>query len=317
MKKIITILIPVIILSIVYINIDYLTNKFTSLITLTDPVIHKEKNYYKKDYSLSYAKNIDTMVPYSKQDIIDILYTSINNRYSKITFYCPSVYKDCLKDVEDISNNPNELTHINNFVHPFNTYKNIKTTLSDAGEINYEITYLYNDLESNKIINEVNKLIKELKLRDIKEKEIQIKTIHDYIINNTKYDVSYKQGEDNKYNSVTAYGPLFEGYAICNGYTDLMAIFLNELDIKNIKVATTPDELKNSNTGHIWNVVYLDNEWKHVDLTWDDPVSNSGKDYLYHSYFLINSSALYTKDNEGENKYDEHNFNKSIYFEIK
>ena len=55
----------------------------------------------------------------------------------------------------------------------------------------------------------------------------QIKTMHDYIINHTKYDVDRNENGESKYLSYLAYGPLFEGYATCNGYTDLMAIFLS------------------------------------------------------------------------------------------
>lgn len=74
-------------------------------------------------------------------------------------------------------------------------------------------------------------------------------------------------------------------YATCNGYTDLMAIFLTKIGFNNFKVATTPDEISYSTTGHIWNAVYLNDEWLHIDLTWDDPVSSDGKDYLFHTYF--------------------------------
>ena len=60
---------------------------------------------------------------------------------------------------------------------------------------------------------------------------------------------------------------------------------------ENFKIATT-----NETTGHVWNVVKINNEWLHLDLTWDDPVSSDGKDYLYHKYFLINTEGLIKAD---------------------
>ena len=41
------------------------------------------------------------------------------------------------------------LSNINNFVHPYNSFTNIKTTISESGEINLEITYLYSEEEIN------------------------------------------------------------------------------------------------------------------------------------------------------------------------
>ena len=129
--------------------------------------------------------------------------------------------------------------------------------------------------------------------------EEKIKTIHDNIINNTEYDtLKTKNIQDNTYKSNTAYGVLIQGYGICSGYSDAMAIFLNALNIENYKI---------SNSTHIWNLVHINGVWVHLDATWDDPISqfNANRD----TYFLINYNEL-SKLNDGT-----HNFNKQIYKE--
>ena len=78
----------------------------------------------------------------------------------------------------------------------------------------------------------------------------------------------------------------------------------------------TPEDNQNSE-GHVWNAVYLDNQWLHLDLTWDDPVSNDGTDYLQHKYFLITTAQLEEVDSSGEVKVTEHQFKKNIYVELK
>ena len=144
----------------------------------------------------------------------------------------------------------------------------------------------------------------------------KILTIHDYIINNTKYDVTRNNEGNSIYKSYIAYGPLIEGYATCNGYTDAMALFLEKLNVPNFKVAMTPDE--NSDTeGHVWNAVLIDNKWLHLDLTWDDPVSSDGTDYLQHKYFLITTNQLEEADTSGEVKVTEHQFKPTFYPELK
>ena len=84
------------------------------------------------------------------------------------------------------------------------------------------------------------------------------------------------------------------------GYADAMAIFLDKLNVINYKI---------SNEEHIWNLVYLDGKWYHLDLTWDDPISdiNVNRD----TYFLITTNTL-EKINDGTHKFD-----KSIYTEAK
>ena len=117
-----------------------------------------------------------------------------------------------------------------------------------------------------------------------------------------------------KYNSYKAYGPLLEGYATCNGYTDAMALFLTKMGIKNFKVAT--ELMQEDISGHVWNAVYLDGKWVHLDLTWDDPVSDDGKDYLQHKYFLISTEEL-EKADAGEVLVKDHLFNSRVYPELK
>ena len=80
-----------------------------------------------------------------------------------------------------------------------------------------------------------------------------------------------------------------------------MELFLERMNIKSFKV---------SSENHIWNAVYINNNWKHLDLTWDDPVATDGKDYLEYNYFLIDTDQLLTLEQT------EHNFNLKHYKEL-
>ena len=197
------------------------------------------------------------------------------------------------------------------------SFEKIKSDIYDTGEIQIKIDCIYKKDEINYLNNEIDRLIKELitnskenKKDDEKEETNEdydkIKIIHDFIINTTKYDID--NNKDTK--SYNAYGALKNHLATCNGYTDLMAIFLSKMGYENFKIATT-----NETTGHVWNVVKINNEWLHLDLTWDDPVSSDGKDYLYHKYFLINTEGLIKADENITSK--EHDFNRAIYSELK
>ncbi len=302
-------LIPIIcILSILFclLNINKITNKI--IIILNHPnsssIVYNE-DYHQKNYG--FVSNTNKFTTYGKQDILNVFYTVLNNGMNNFTFYCPKEYTNCLSDVEVISKDENLLTHLNNFVHPFNSFESIVTDISDSGEVTMEIKYIYTEQEKKEINEEVDKLIKKLITKDVKDDYDKIKTIHDYIINNTKYDVD----NDKNKKSFNAYGTLFNHLATCNGYTDLMAIFLTKMGYENYKIATTNKE----NSGHVWNAVKLNTEWLHLDLTWDDPVSSDNKNYLYHKYFLIDTNELKTADSNITST--EHDFDYSIYREFK
>ena len=290
---------------------DFLTDY-----SIYDPVVYIPKaNSFVKEVDFLFVQYIENFMPFSKGDLKNIYYTIVNNGWKEFTFYCPSEYVECLEDVKEISNDQDLLTHLNNYVHPYNGFSNVKTVISETGDITVSINYFYSEDQIKKINQQVDKIYNEIITNDM-DTYTKILTIHDYIINNTKYDIERNNNGNSIYHSYIAYGPLLEGYATCNGYTDAMALFLEKMNIPNFKVAMTPE--KNSDTeGHVWNAVYLNDQWFHLDLTWDDPVSNDGTDYLQHKYFLITTSQLEEADTSGEVIVTEHQFKKNIYPELK
>ena len=297
------------------INIDSFSNSFIENVMTSNHLSIQEGNQFEIEDNFDFVSSTDNFTPYSYNDLTNIIYTIINKGWDKFTFYCASEYTECVNDITKISDDETLLTHINNFVHPYNSFTNLKTILSSTGEITIEVNYLYNGEQIAKIENKVNQIIEE-QINSFDDDTTKIKTIHDYIVSNTQYDVERNKTGDSQYLSYLAYGPLFQGYATCSGYTDLMAIFLNKFGIKNYKVATTADRISNSNNGHIWNSVYLDGKWLHSDLTWDDPVSEGDVNFITHSYFLIPTDKLVLLDEVGV-KVEDHNFDRSIYTELK
>jgi len=297
---------------IVIMNLNKLTNYLANQLETNPKVVLDIKNEYALNQNFDFVQITNDFIPLSKQDLKNIIYTTIDSGWKKLTFYCPKEYVKCVEDITTITDDQEILTHLNNFVNPYNSFSNIKTSISESGEITLEINYLYTEEKIDVINKKVDEIIKNTITKEMDDYD-KIKVIHDYLINNSKYDVKRNNEQDTTYDSYTAYGPLIEGYATCNGYTDAMAIFLNKFGYKNFKIATTPDD-KNL-TGHIWNAVYVNNRWVHLDVTWDDPVSENGKDYLLHKYFLITDNEL-KKADEGEVVVTEHNYLKNIYSEF-
>lgn len=257
------------------------------------------RNDYTRDMDFTYVKRTTNFHPKNYQDILNIYYSALNNGLEEFTFQCDASYTTCLDDVDTLANSQEKLSDINNYVHPFNSFKHIETTYNSLGSVTISVVRAYTPEE----IALLNKAIDEIYPKVINENasvKDNIKSAHDYIINYTKYDRTRKDGES-EYRSDTAYGALYQGYAVCGGYSDTMALFLNRMNIPNFKA---------SSEMHVWNVVNVDGQWLNLDLTWDDPISIDGLDYLEYDFFLIDSKTMLTLEQK------EHNFNVTSYPEI-
>ena len=301
MKKVITLAVLMIILGLT-------VNYREPILKFIDGYLHPNNitvldsvNDYYRNYDFNFVKQTNNFTPSNINDLINIYYTFINAGKDQFTFYCPREYEECLDDVKKLANNQDTLSDLNNFVHPFNSFNNIETKYDSMGRVTITVSRNYTEEEIQKINTEVNLLSITL-IKDNLSTLDNIKTIHDYIINNTKYDSLRSDQNILTYKSNTAYGPLLQGYGICGGYTEAMQLFLEKLNVKNYRV---------SSNNHIWNAVYLDGKWYNLDLTWDDPViTNVDADVLEHNFFMIDTSTLL------EIETSEHEFDQQVYSEL-
>lgn len=265
-------------------------------------VVMENFNKYYRDYDFTFVQNTKNFSPKNHQDLLNIYYTIINSGNDEFTFYCPKEYKDCIKDVQSFSNDQTLLSDINNYVHPFNSFKHVSTEYDTGGRVTFSVEKAYTEEEINQINNKIDSLEKQLINKNDSDYN-NILRVHDYIINNSRYDSDRADNNIINYKSDIAYGPLFEGYAICGGYTDLMQLFLERMNIKSFKV---------SSDMHVWNAVYYNNSWLNLDLTWDDPIVDDGSiDYLEHKFFLISTNKLHQIETT------EHDFDYERYLELK
>lgn len=256
----------------------------------------QENHYFTVD-NFSFVDNYEDAEIHSRDELIESIYYLINSGVNYSERYCAKDYTSCYQDMESISSDTNLLSILNNYVHPYNSFDSIIFNFDDR-VIEIEIKHTYSQEEISQISQKIDELIKKNVTSDMSVKE-KIKSIHDYIINHTEYDtLKTNDIHDTTYKSNTAYGVLFQGYGICSGYSDAMKLFMDQLNIINYKV---------SNDQHIWNLVYLDGKWLHLDLTWDDPVSD--KNITRDNYFLIPYQKLILLDD------DVHYFDTSIFTE--
>lgn len=298
MKKLLIFIITTIILFIVYTYKDQLFEYIVLNYIYKEEFTAGNTNEYKLNYNNSFVKQTDNFKPQNKQDILNIIYSGLNNGWDEFSYFCTMEYEECIKDSKDITNNAVTVSYMNNFIHPYNSFSNIKISINNLGKVTIKVNKLYSDTDILELNSKIDEIYNTIIINDMTNED-KIKAIHDYIINNTIYDSEKADNLNNenyiaKYKSQTAYGPLLQGYGICGGYSDAMALFLNKMNIPNYKI---------SSNNHVWNFVYINNKWLHLDLTWDDPVVNTKENLLLHNFFLITSEELDEK-NTGQHNYD-------------
>lgn len=300
MKKIIYYLIFIIIIVFTVIYKDNIVGYVTNNIIKQEVREQLKYNEYAKKESYSYVKISDSFDVKNEEDIKNVFYTILDSGISNFSFYCDSDYDNCTNDVTKFFDDREKLSDINNFVHPYNSFKNIRISVTNYGKITIYINHVYDSNKINIIETKINDFISQ-NIKDDMNINDKIKLFHDYIVNNTKFDVNIENSDNRlESDSYTAYGLLVNNLAICGGYTDAMAIYLSKLKIKNYRISTLE---------HVWNLLYFDNKWVHLDVTWDDPVTSDKSDMLMYDYYLIDSNDLLSKDAT------QHNFNKDIYKE--
>ena len=111
------------------------------------------------------------------------------------------------------------------------------------------------------------------------------KHLHDILIRNIKYE------KQNDYEVHTIIGPLLKRKCVCDGFSKLYKLILDELGIENYLiygkgfVHTLSDSEE-----HAWNLVKIDNDFYHVDVTYDATLSMH--DYIRYDYFLIDDTLI-------------------------
>lgn len=108
--------------------------------------------------------------------------------------------------------------------------------------------------------------------------------VHDYIVTHFQYDTSY--------NNYDAYSFFMTGIGVCQAYTQAFNGIMHRL---GIECTSALDDIDN----HTWNIITLDGNNYHIDVTHDDPVGQS-EGAADHSLFLLSDKTIITKSSHSE-----------------
>lgn len=115
--------------------------------------------------------------------------------------------------------------------------------------------------------------------------EEKLRAIHDRLCRG-RYDTEITPA------SHTIYSALIDSSAVCDGYAYAFKYLCDLADIDCIVVTGTFDRSSDGELGHAWNLVYLGNTWKLVDISCDVYEAQSGTGEISYSHFLSDDLGM-------------------------
>ena len=111
---------------------------------------------------------------------------------------------------------------------------------------------------------------------------------HDYLAATTEYAHDHYLNNTLTSEDYSLYGALINHSTVCQGYAQAFLYIMNRLNIDaGIAVST--------NANHAWNVIKINGNWYHIDVTFDDPVRDQlGR--ATHNYFMLSTDDLLAKE---------------------
>ena len=192
-------------------------------------------------------------------------------------------------------------------------YLNIETT-KKISKTTYKVyispksgeTYYAEGFSSENQVKEMKNEIEQVKEQVIStlsgNKYNDVVKIHDYLVDNTEYDQTYKE-----IGTYSIYGSLVKNSAVCEGYAKAFKYLLNYAGIECELIQGTATNSSGKNESHAWNAVNIDNKWYLVDVTWDDPiVVGNGVLTIRNKYkYLLKGSKTFKTDHKEEYQFTE------------
>ena len=156
----------------------------------------------------------------------------------------------------------------------------------------YSQNYIYTDKEieeyDRRLEQGLNIFQKKYILPNMTEYQKEI-IIHDYLVKTVVYDHEALNSANHVDEAFNVLGPLLKKRAVCWGIACAFKLLCDYCKVKSFVVIgdTKP---KQGEAGHAWNIVKLDGEPYHVDVTWD--IKDKGDISFCYDYFNLNDKLI-------------------------
>ncbi|MCM3721411.1 transglutaminase domain-containing protein [Solibacillus isronensis] len=160
-------------------------------------------------------------------------------------------------------------------------------------KVEFTMRYRMARQEEKWIVDEIQTILKNRIHPDMSALQ-KVLIVHDYIARTYSYE-RHTEGSP-----FAVYTFMNEKHGVCMAYA---LLFEKIMEVLRIPCYYVIGKAAGEGTeGHAWNMVQMDDHWYHVDVTWDDIGSISGKEVRYR-YFLVADEKMRLDHEWNENHY--------------
>lgn len=180
-----------------------------------------------------------------------------------------------------------------NYDHPELFFVNFRIITGVASPIGFSlnIRYLYSTKAiaalCRQVDNTIDRIISELRIKPDESIVNRCRKLHNYLIAHVKYNYETMMSPDDYLDNFTAYGALVNQEAVCEGISKAFVLLSKRLGVDACLVSgiSSRDGFGNQIL-HAWNIVKIESEYAHIDVTWDLGATNESGATRY-DYFMI------------------------------
>ncbi len=161
--------------------------------------------------------------------------------------------------------------------------KAVITASNAYGTFSYKVNVYKKSVQNR--VKQVKKLEISKKMSDYEK----VRAVHNWMIRNISYDYKNYLKRTLPYKVYTVEGALLDKKCVCQGYALAFKKMMDEYGVACVVVTGTAN-----GGGHAWNMVKIGGKWYHIDVTWDDPITDGtdGNTQIFYTYFLKSTSYM-------------------------
>ncbi len=248
-------------------------------------IIYRVMSYYSDSAayrSIAILDNVSSNMLSTEYEFIDY-FVLMNRTFSTEFSFNSKVAVETIADYYDLASNL--------FPEYMVASRYTYTYSLDSTLIKYELTYDLDVSEfermSDHATSKAFEVVAEI-ITDGMSDGDKVKAIHDYLVLNCRYDYDRYTSNSLPRESYLAYGTLVNGISVCQGYCAAFNLLCSYAGLRSVTVV---GGAHGESSGHAWNLVLVDGEFRYVDVTFDDPVPDADGRVNY-TYYLLDADSL-------------------------
>lgn len=160
----------------------------------------------------------------------------------------------------------------------------------------YNPSYTYKSstqsIMCDQINNAVQSILKEARTAGVRTSLEYCRWFHNYLVKNVKYNYDALRNPDMYPDAFNCFGALVNKKAVCEGISKAFKLLCDRAGVKAFVVAGESNlPSTNQMMAHAWNCIVVNNQYAHVDVTWDINMSEVAKSTRY-DYFCMSDKDI-------------------------